>query len=400
MTDKPIKKLILGITGGVAAYKVAELVRLLVGHNTEVQVVMTAAAQHFITPTTMQALSGQPVCTDLWDRGISNGMAHIELSRRADAILVAPASANFIAKLAHGMADDLLSTLCLARDCPLLIAPAMNRQMWEHPATQRNVTQLKLDGVQILGPASGIQACGEIGWGRMLESTALFDLLRAAGPSSAAQPLTNRRILVTAGPTVEAIDPVRVITNLSSGKMGYALATAAQQLGAEVTLISGPTRLDKPANMHVVDVCSAAQMLAAVMQHIQNQDIFISVAAVADYQPATPSKHKLKKSEQSLTLKLTPTQDILTIVSALQKAPFCVGFAAESEHLLKHAESKRQKKGVPLLVANLVQETLGQDQASVVLLDDNGRHPLPRAPKSTVAHLIMQHIAAMVGQRN
>lgn len=396
MYSKPIKKLVLGITGGIAAYKAAELVRLLVKNDIDVQVVMTEAAHHFITPVTMQALSGKRVFTDMWDAGIGNGMPHIELSREADAILIAPASADFIAKLVHGNADDLLSTLCLARDCPLLVAPAMNKQMWENPATQRNILQLIADGVLILGPDSGDQACGEVGLGRMSEPEDLLEMLVA---SQQPKLLAGKRLLITAGPTVEAIDPVRAITNFSSGKMGYAIAKAAQAMGAEVTLVSGPTRLEKPKLVKLIDVSSAEQMLDAVMDRIKEQDVFISVAAVADYKPAKPSAQKIKKSEQSLTLVLTPTKDILATVSGLPKPPFCVGFAAESENLIEHAEAKRKKKQLPLLVANLVQESMGQDNASVVLLDDEGSHPLPRAEKDEIARHLLWHIATMLNKR-
>lgn len=393
MAHTSIKKLLLGLTGGIAAYKAAELVRLLVKQGVEVQVVMTAAAQHFITPATMQALSGQRVFTDMWDESIANGMSHIELSRQADAILVAPASADFLAKLAHGRADDLLSTLCLARDCPLLTAPAMNRQMWEHPATQRNIALLRQDGVQILGPARGEQACGETGLGRMLEPGQLAVMLDAA-----LQPklLAGKRVLVTAGPTMEAIDPVRAISNLSSGKMGYSIAQAAWEMGADVTLVSGPTALTPPAGSEVIHVASAQQMLDAVMQRIDGQDMFVGVAAVSDYRAAHPSAQKLKKSAHALTLELLPNHDILAQVASLPAAPFCVGFAAESENLLQHAEEKRQRKKLPLIAANLASEAMGQDDSSLVLIDDHGQHPLPHAPKIMLARMLLQHAARML----
>lgn len=390
-----IKKLVLGITGGIAAYKAAELVRLLVKNGIEVQVVMTEAACQFITPVTMQALSGKRVFTDMWDASIPNGMPHIELSREADAILIAPASADFIAKLVHGNADDLLSTLCLARDCPLLVAPAMNKQMWENPATQRNIQQLLADGVLIFGPDSGDQACGETGLGRMSEPEDLLEMLTACQQPKI---LAGKRIMVTAGPTVEAIDPVRAITNLSSGKMGYAIAKVAQQMGARVTLVTGPTLITKPRITQLIEVSSAAQMLDAVMKHIDGQDIFIGVAAVADYKPAQASNQKIKKSEQPLTLELSPTQDILTAVTSLAKPPFCVGFAAESENLLEHAEAKRKRKNLPLLVANLVQESMGQDDASVILLDDTGSSSIQRTAKQDIAQHLLQHIAAIMNK--
>jgi phosphopantothenoylcysteine decarboxylase/phosphopantothenate--cysteine ligase len=339
-----IKHLVLGITGGIAAYKAAELTRLLVKQGISVQVVMTEAACQFITPVTMQALSGKPVYTQMWDAGIANGMPHIELSREADAILVAPASADFMAKLVQGKADDLLSTLCLARDCPLLVAPAMNKQMWEHPATQRNAQQLIADRVTLLGPDSGVQACGETGMGRMLEPEALLaDLL--ATFQQQPLPLAGKRVLITAGPTVEQIDPVRAITNFSSGKMGYSIAEAALEMGAEVTLITGPTALQAPAAAKTIEVKSAQEMLKAVMAHVDNQDIFIGVAAVADYRPASPSQQKIKKSDSTLNIELVPNEDILAKVAALPTPPFCVGFAAESENLLEYAEQNGQALG-------------------------------------------------------
>ena len=392
-----IKHLVLGITGGIAAYKAAELARLLVKQGITLQVVMTDAACQFITPITMQALSGRAVHTKMWDASIANGMPHIELSREADAILVAPASADFMAKLVYGNADDLLSTLCLARDCRLLIAPAMNKQMWESPATQRNVAQLLKDGVVILGPDSGVQACGETGLGRMLEPDALFsELLSSLNVELPARPLAGKRVLITAGPTVEKIDPVRAITNLSSGKMGYRIAEAAIEMGAEVTLISGPTHLTAPNLAKVVSVESGEDMLNAVMANINHQDIFISVAAVADYRVANPSAEKIKKGSASLNIALVPNEDILAKVSAMPNAPFCVGFAAESENLLAYAEEKRKRKNIPLIVANLVSEALGTDESTLTLLDDKGTHPLPESSKAKSAQALLQHIANML----
>ncbi|NOS98816.1 MAG: bifunctional phosphopantothenoylcysteine decarboxylase/phosphopantothenate--cysteine ligase CoaBC, partial [Methylotenera sp.] len=347
----------------------------------------------FITPVTMQALSGKPVFIGMWDSSIANGMPHIELSREADAILVAPASADFIAKVVHGQADDLLSTLCLARDCPLLVAPAMNKQMWENPATQRNINQLKADGISILGPASGEQACGEVGLGRMLEAEALL-----AGVIAHFTPklLAGKRILITAGATLEMIDPVRAITNLSSGKMGYAIAQAAADMGAEVTLVSGATALAMPSHVKNISATSAQNMYQAVMGNIATQDIFIGVAAVADYSPASPSTQKIKKSKSLLTLELTPNKDILAEVASLPNAPFCIGFAAETENLLEYAEAKRKAKKLPLIVANLATDAMGSDDNQVTLLDKNGAHVLPRASKIEIAKLLLQHVAKML----
>jgi phosphopantothenoylcysteine decarboxylase/phosphopantothenate--cysteine ligase len=387
------KKLVLGITGGIAAYKAAELVRLLVKSNIDVQVVMTEAACHFITPVTMQALSGKPVFLGMWDSSISNGMPHIELSRDADAMLIAPASADFIAKLVHGRADDLLSTLCLARDCPLLVAPAMNKQMWDNAATQRNITQLKTDGVHILGPGSGEQACGETGLGRMLEAEELLTTILAHFTPKL---LAGKRVLITAGATLEMLDPVRAITNLSSGKMGYALAQAACEMGAEVTLVSGATALKVPNHVKNVSATSAEAMYQAVMTNVSNQDVFISVAAVADYSPVKPSAQKIKKNASALTLELKPNIDILAEVASLPNAPFCVGFAAETQDLIKLAEQKRIAKKLPLLVANLVNESMGQDDANITLLDQTGVHPLPRADKRTLATEILAHISHLI----
>ena len=382
--------IILGITGSIAAYKAAELVRLLIKNNIGVQVVMTEAACHFITPTTMQGLSGKPVFTDQWDTSVPNSMAHINLSRRADMILIAPASADFIAKLSHGLADDLLSSLCLARNCPLIVAPAMNREMWLSAATQRNIKQLINDGVKVLGPDSGDQACGEEGMGRMLDATQL-----AREISGLFQPrkLSGKRILITAGPTYEAIDPVRGITNLSSGKMGYAIARAALELGADVMLVSGPTALPEPQGVQRIDVTSAAEMFDAVKQHAADCDIFIGVAAVADYRVKQSSSQKTKKSADNLKLELVPNPDILGYVASLQNPPYCVGFAAETENLAEHAEQKRLLKKLPLLVGNLAQQAIGGDESELVLFDDSGSLVLPHADKLSLARQLLQHIA-------
>ena len=395
MTDITSKKIVLGITGGVAAYKAAELVRRLGEHGITVHVVMTQAACGFITPSTLQALSGNPVYTDMWDTRIHNSMAHIELSRDKAAIVIAPATADFMAKLVHGHADDLLSTLCLARDCPLLVAPAMNRQMWDHPATQRNVMQLDKDGVTLLGPASGDQACGEIGAGRMLEAQ---DIADAVAAFLAPKTLSGLTVLMTAGPTFEPIDAVRGITNRSSGKMGYAIARAAIGAGAKVTLISGPSSQPVPVGASVTNVQSAAEMFAAVKLNAKQADIFIGVAAVADYRVEKPREHKIKKTDKAaLTLKLVPNPDILAWVAAQPKPPFTVGFAAESQNLETYADEKRRRKKVNLIVANLAQNAIGADDNEVMLLDDSGTHKLMRAPKEAVAKEIVARIAALYG---
>jgi len=382
------RRILLGVTGGVAAYKVAELARLLQRNNVEVQVAMTEAATKFVTPATFQALTGRHVVTDLWDASFPNHMAHIELSRGVDAILVAPASADFMAKLANGLADDVLSTTCLARNCALLVAPAMNREMWDNVATQRNVATLRGDGITILGPAAGDQACGEVGMGRMLEPEEILDAVLAF---LAPKRLAGRKVVVTAGPTFEAIDTVRGITNQSSGKMGYAIADACATLGAEVTLISGPTAIAAPTAAHFVYVTSAAEMATAVKAHIADADYFFSVAAVADYTPVATSNRKLKKGSEPMELKLKPTEDILATVAAMPKGPFCVGFAAESENLADYAQAKRARKKIPMIVANLVQHTIGKEENEVTIYDDQGAHPLARAPKSKIAHGIVAH---------
>ncbi|HNC80461.1 MAG TPA: bifunctional phosphopantothenoylcysteine decarboxylase/phosphopantothenate--cysteine ligase CoaBC [Rhodocyclaceae bacterium] len=393
MAELSGRKIVLGVTGGVAAYKAAELVRLLGKAGADVHVVLTEGGARFVTAVTFQALSGRPVWTDLWDPRMANNMAHIDLSRDADAILIAPATADVMARLAQGRADDLLTTLCLARDCPLLVAPAMNRQMWEHPATRRNAVQLAADGVTLFGPAAGEQACGEVGLGRMLEPE---DLCEALIGFFQPKLLAGRRVVMTAGPTFEAIDPVRGITNSSSGKMAYALARACAQAGADVALVSGPVALPVPAGVARISVRSALQMRDAVFAALPGADVFIGVAAVADYRPDTSAEHKIKKSGAALQISLTPNPDILAEVAARADAPFCVGFAAESRNLDEYAEGKRRAKKLPLVVGNLVQDGLGSDDNQVVLYDEAGRHPLERAPKPEVARAIVAHLAGLL----
>jgi len=383
---------LLGLTGGIAAYKSAELCRLLIKDGFDVRVVMTQAASRFITPATMQALSGQLVHTDLWDETIPNAMGHIDLSRDRDLIVVAPASADFIGKLAGGLADDLLSTLCMARECPLLVAPAMNRQMWESPATRRNIDRIVEDGVIVLGPASGDQACGETGMGRMLEPEELYaEILASMQPKL----LNGVRVLITAGPTFEPIDAVRGITNRSSGRMGYAVAQAALEAGAQVTLVSGTTALAPPSKARLVRVVTAEEMLKAVEAEVANSDVFIAVAAVADYRVAKPNSQKMKKSDQTLSLELVPVADILATVSNRPNPPFCVGFAAESHNLDTFAEEKRKKKKLPLLAANLAQTAIGAADNELILFDDEGRHPLPRGAKLAQARGLIRHLAKL-----
>jgi phosphopantothenoylcysteine decarboxylase/phosphopantothenate--cysteine ligase len=386
------KSVVLGVTGGVAAYKAAELARELARNGIDVQVVMTKAAGGLVAPATFQALSGKPVYTDLWDPRIADNMAHIELSRGKDAIVVAPATADFIAKLAQGLADDLLSTLCLARECPLIVAPAMNRQMWDNPATRRNIERLLRDGVAILGPGSGDQACGEVGMGRMLETAEIAEAVTAF---LAPKTLRGARVLITAGPTFETIDAVRGLTNRSSGKMGYAVARAALEAGARVTLISGPTSLATPAGAQRVDVVSARDMFAAVKKRVADADIFISVAAVSDYHVASPRRQKIKRTARRLQIDLLPNPDILAWVAGRPRPPFCVGFAAETEHLRRHAEAKRRAKKVPLIAANLAQRAIGADDNELTLFDDAGAHELPRAPKIVVARQLIAHVARL-----
>lgn len=394
------KRIVLGITGGIAAYKSCELVRLLVKDGFAVDVVMTAAAARFIAPATFQALSGRPVWTDLWDTREPRSMAHIELSRNATGIVIAPASADFMARLAAGLADDLLTTLCLARQpgCPLLVAPAMNVEMWQQGPTVRNVARLREDGVAMLGPGRGDQACGETGDGRMLEAA---EILSHAQALAAPKLLRGRRVLVTAGPTEEPIDPVRVITNTSSGKMGYAIAQAAADAGATVCLVSGPTALPTPAGVARINVQTARQMFEAVKAQVEGADVFVAVAAVADYYVREYSERKLKKSQHhpGLTLELAENPDILKWVAQRANAPFCVGFAAESHDVLENAEVKRKRKGIPLLVANRAQDAFGRDDNEVTLIDDSGRHPLPRGSKTQLARDIVAHLAMMLADR-
>ncbi|MDR2014809.1 MAG: bifunctional phosphopantothenoylcysteine decarboxylase/phosphopantothenate--cysteine ligase CoaBC [Azoarcus sp.] len=387
------RRIVLGVSGGIAAYKAAELTRAIGRLGADVHVVLTEAGARFVTPMTFHALSGNRAWTGFQDGEMEDGMPHITLGRRTDAILVAPASANFIARLAAGFANDLLSALCLARDCPLLIAPAMNRQMWENPATRRNVERLQADGVTLLGPAVGEQACGETGPGRMLEPEALCEALLAFFTPKL---LAGRKVVLTAGPTFEAIDPVRGITNSSSGKMGYALATASARAGAEVVLVSGPVALPAPAGVRRIEVTSALQMRDEVFAEMTGVDVFIAVAAVADYRPAEPAVRKVKKSGAALHLQLVPNPDILAEVAALPEAPFCVGFAAESHDLDAYAEGKRQAKRLPMLVGNLLGDGLGGDENTVVIYDEEGRHPLPRAPKTYLARRIVERIARLL----
>lgn len=391
------KRILLGITGGIAAYKAAMLARLLVRAGADVRVAMTEAATRFVTPVTFQALSNQPVWSDLWDQRVPDAMGHIELSRDRELIVVAPASADFMAKVAHGLADDLLSTLCVARRCPLMLAPAMNVEMWENAATQRNLGMLRDDGVLIEGPVAGDQACGETGYGRMLEPAQIAAEIEAF---FAPKRLAGKRVLVTAGPTEEPIDPVRVLTNASSGKMGYAVARAAQEAGAEVTLVSGPVSLATPAGVARIDVRTAQDMFEAVKKRAPSSDVFISVAAVADYKAKNPSTQKIKKANgRAVTLELEENPDILAYVAGMKNGPFCVGFAAESEKLDQHAKEKRATKNLPLLAANLVQDALGADTNSIVLYDDRGEHPLGTGAKLELARKLVEHVAGMLPQK-
>ncbi|MET3183724.1 UNVERIFIED_ORG: phosphopantothenoylcysteine decarboxylase/phosphopantothenate--cysteine ligase [Variovorax guangxiensis] len=400
MQDLAGKHIVLGLTGGIACYKSAELCRLFVKAGATVQVVMTEAAEQFITSVTMQALSGRTVYTSQWDTREPNNMPHINLSREADAIVLAPCSADFIARLVQGRSDDLLSLMCLARPMdriPLLIAPAMNREMWVHPATQRNLMQVAADGATVLGVGNGWQACGETGDGRMLEPAQLLEDITAF---FAPKLLAGQKVLVTAGPTFEALDPIRGITNHSSGKMGFAIARAAREAGAEVTLVAGPVHLPTPRGVTRVDVLSAQDMLEATTRAAQSASIFVSTAAVADWRPAAQSDQKIKKDGSGKTpvLDFVENADILLTVAKSERAQskklFCVGFAAESENLAEHAKAKRERKGIPLLVGNIGPLTFGQDDNAMLLVDAKGVRELPRAPKLTLARELMAEIAA------
>ncbi|MFZ9677542.1 MAG: bifunctional phosphopantothenoylcysteine decarboxylase/phosphopantothenate--cysteine ligase CoaBC [Quisquiliibacterium sp.] len=389
------RHILLGVTGGVAAYKVAQYARELQRRGATVQVAMTEAATRFVGPVTFQALTGRQVYTDQWDSSVPNNMAHIELSRQADAIVIAPATADFLAKLANGLADDLLSTLCIARNCPLLVAPAMNREMWANPATQRNVARLIEDGIVMLGPDEGDQACGETGVGRMLEPE---DLVEDTIAFFAPKALAGKQVLITAGPTFEPIDPVRGITNLSSGKMGFAIARACRQAGAQVSLIAGPTALPTPRAVRRIDVTTARQMFDAVQAALAaplRTDIFIAVAAVADWRVANASDSKLKKTAggQPPALQFAENPDILASVAARADAPYCVGFAAESEDLERNGQDKRRRKAVPLLVANIGHATFGRDDNELLLIDESGSTKLSRDRKDVLAARLAQEIA-------
>ena len=397
------KKIVLGISGGIAAYKTPELARQLMQEGASVQVVMTEAAQQFVTPVTMQALTGNPVYLSQWDSTIPNNMAHIELSRTADAILIAPASADLMAKLSLGLADDLLTTLCLARDCPLLLTPAMNKQMWEHAATQRSVQRLAEDGIALLGPASGFQACGEVGMGRMLEPAEITEQVIAFFQKKS---LAGKKVLITAGPTFEAIDPVRGITNHSSGKMGFAIARAAVEAGAQVHLIAGPCDLETPlaatGNITRTNVVSAKEMHAATLK-ATDCDIFFAVAAVADWGIANPAKEKMKRQgNQAPNLEFIANPDILLDVAKAIKTkggkprPYCVGFAAESTDLEKHADEKRQRKGIPMIVGNIGPDTFGSDLNQLLVIDDSGSKKIAKAEKLQLARQLIQLIAKKI----
>jgi len=401
MSELSNKHIVLGLSGGIACYKAAELCRALVKQGATVQVVMTEAAAQFVTPVTMQALSNQAVFVSQWDPREPNNMAHINLTRNAHAILVAPASADFMAKLLHGRADDLLSLMCLARPLdtvPLLLAPAMNKEMWAHPATQRNMAQLRQDGAIVLGVGQGDQACGEVGDGRMLEpDELLYELTALFQPKV----LHGKKMLISAGPTFEAIDPVRGITNLSSGKMGFALARAAHEAGAHVQLVAGPVSLPTPYGVARTDVRSALEMHAAVMAQVDSADVFIATAAVADWRPAQAAGEKIKKGGQGLqSFDWVENPDILAEAAACSRAQlgdlYCVGFAAETQYLQAQAQAKRERKGVPLMVGNLGPATFGQDDNALLVIDEHGVKELPRASKLILARQLIADIALRI----
>ncbi len=393
------KRILLGVTGGIAAYKSATLLRLLRQHGADVRVVMTRNACEFITPLTLQALSGRPVHTDLLDLETESAMGHIDLARWADLVLVAPASANFVARYVNGFADDLLSTLCLAATAPVALAPAMNQQMWLNPATQENLEKIKTRGIIILGPASGDQACGENGPGRMLEPEDIVPLVADAFETNI---LSGSRLLVTAGPTREAIDPVRYISNRSSGRMGYAVAMAAIEAGAEVSLVSGPVSIPAPDRANLINVTTALEMYNAVMQKISDTDIFISAAAVADYSVQSVAAQKIKKSDDSLQLSLKKNPDILAEVAALRNPPFTVGFAAETENLAANAQSKLQSKKLDMIAANQVGEALGFDSGmnALTVFWGTEQKQLERASKNTLAKILITLIADQYYEKN
>jgi phosphopantothenoylcysteine decarboxylase / phosphopantothenate---cysteine ligase len=391
------KRVVLGVTGGIAAYKACELTRRLADHDVEVQVVMTDSAQQFVAPLSFQALSGRPVRTELFDSGAEAAMGHIELARWADLILIAPASADFMARLAHGLAPDLLSTICLASTAPIVLAPAMNRLMWANAATQSNAELLAARGVRCIGPVDGPQACGETGAGRMAEPEQIIEHLLAHWPGSTAPLLQGCRVLINAGPTYEDIDPARFIGNRSSGRMGFAIAAEAARMGAITTLIAGPVQLETPAGVRRINVRSAAQMRAAVLDEVAHCDVFIAAAAIADYRPADPKTRKIKRSGDSLALGLLPNPDIVAEVAGLPKRPFVVGFAAETDDLLQHARAKLERKRLDMICANLIGiEGSGfeADCNEITLLWAGGQHALQHAPKPEIARQLLAVIAS------
>lgn len=392
------KHILIGVSGGIAAYKTCELVRLLKKQGHEVSVAMSRAATEFISPLTFQALSGRPVLLETHQNQDHNAMAHINLTRQADVFLIAPASMNTIAKIAHGIADNLLSNLAAARKCPLAVAPAMNVEMWHNAANQRNIQQLLADGIHVFQPNHGEQACGEIGMGRMLEADELAERLPDLWSDKI---LAGKNILISAGASFERIDPVRGITNLSSGQMGVALAQACRAAGAKVTLVHGQMQTALPSGMHkTIQAISANEMYHNIMQEIHTQDVFISVAAVADYRVANASEHKIKKQHNSLPcIELIENPDILASVARLNPAPFCVGFAAESEHVLEHARQKRLRKNIPMLIANDVAIAMGQSVNQITILDDEGECSLPQSDKYTAAQAIIQRLAVLLSRQ-